>query len=475
VETPHEDDAHEDDAHEDDAHEDGAQAHDKRGKKSRGKKKNKHPEKHTPREPVVTELKGRQKADLTAPEPQAADSAEKTRKVVADASPSPAKAPDLEIGSIEVNKAPAPSPELGMDVWFAANAEDLDDGPPASNSGRYNTLVIVAIAIITLLGVAAIYFWTARTTQKADQNAQQEKIDAQERQQANLRKELITRLDADLQGRDYEAAIYTLRRLKTDANASNTPEYQQAEARFLKAAEAAMQEADAAGDLERARAVAQHLIQLKPDHGAATALLKRPIPEPTPEPDPDAAGIDPDAAGIDPDAAQGEDAEATQGEDAAEPAPAEADAADSAQADPTPEPPPVVAEPTPEPTPDPQNDKDQERAQRREEANNLLKEAARTNGPAALALYRKAAQLDPTNHRAHFQIGVLLSNQGDFAQALPSLERAVRTSARNAQYRLRLANAYHKTGNAAKAKEQYQKVLEIDPGNKAAQTMIQRL
>lgn len=114
------------------------------------------------------------------------------------------------------------------------------------------------------------------------------------------------------------------------------------------------------------------------------------------------------------------------------------------------------------------------RAAKREEAKRLMKVASGQSGAAALATYRKVVAIDPSNHRAHFNIGVKLSESGDFNGALRHLERAVKLRGRSSHYRLRLANAYFKTGNKAKAKAQYQKVLELDPENRAAKAMIKR-
>ena len=115
-----------------------------------------------------------------------------------------------------------------------------------------------------------------------------------------------------------------------------------------------------------------------------------------------------------------------------------------------------------------------DRAQKREEAKRLMKLASGQSGAAALATYRKVVAIDPSNHRAHFNIGVKLSEQGDFSGALRYLERAVKLQGRSSHYRLRLANAYFKTGNQAKAKAQYQKVLTLDPENRAAKAMLSR-
>lgn len=473
----------------------------KRGKRNRKKGKNK----KTETTPKVTEMKGRQKSDL--PAPNAEESAEKTRKVTSDkkeeqdkkgdeADKKEATEPDFEIGSVEV--AAAPNPDLGMDQWFSSNVDDIDDEPPANETDttRYNTIVLVVIAALVVLGVGGIYVWSTQVSQEQDKAAEQEKIEAQERKRTQQIKDLVQRFEEQLQKGEDDQALYTLRRLKTDANASNTPEYQQAEQLFLKEISGKMQKIEADGSQLEARTLAQLLIQLKPDHAEATAVLKRPIAPPPAEVD---AGAEADAAQADAGEADAAQADAT-GADAAEPAPAEEEPAVPEEAAPPAEEPEEAAAPEDkepaaaqvEEEKPAQEDKQPpaevakvedgnkpdpaaERAKRREEAQEVLREASSKNGAAALGLYRKAARLDPSSHRAHYQIGVILSQQGDFGGAVPSLERAVRLRGSNAQYRLRLANAYLKTNARDKARTQYQKVLELDPENRAAKTMIKRL
>jgi serine/threonine protein kinase len=111
---------------------------------------------------------------------------------------------------------------------------------------------------------------------------------------------------------------------------------------------------------------------------------------------------------------------------------------------------------------------------KKKEVRRLMKLASGQGGGQALATYRKVVSIDSRNHRAHYNIGVKLSEQGNFAGALKHLQRAVKLRGRSSHYRLRLANAYFKTGNKAKAKAEYRKVLDLDPENRAAKAMIKR-
>jgi tetratricopeptide (TPR) repeat protein len=287
----------------------------------------------------------------------------------------------------------------------------------------------------------------------------------QEREDA--RKALLGSFDEALgQGRlvpppDEGHALGYLRQIQESAGAS--PEYAQAEKRFLEAMTQRMQQADQSGDVEGGLVLARYIVQLQPEHPAASELLKRPPPAP-PVTD---AGLDAaDVAMLDggtPDAAMAAaDAPSTPDVPAADPTP---------PADPPPAE--VVKEDKPpaEETP-PKEVPAEDVSAKKEEVKKLMEQAGRLSGAQALPIYRKVLQLEPGNARANFNIGATLSEQGNFAGALPYLERAVRASGRNAAYRMQLGNAYKRAGQEAKAREQYQKVLEIDPENKVAKRML---
>jgi len=69
-------------------------------------------------------------------------------------------------------------------------------------------------------------------------------------------------------------------------------------------------------------------------------------------------------------------------------------------------------------------------------------------------LLEKAVALDPTLSAGYFQLGVLYSDQKNFASAIPALQRAVQSSPGLAEAHFRLARAYASTGETAKAQSE---------------------
>jgi tetratricopeptide (TPR) repeat protein len=79
------------------------------------------------------------------------------------------------------------------------------------------------------------------------------------------------------------------------------------------------------------------------------------------------------------------------------------------------------------------------------------------------ALLRRAVALDPTITRAHFELGILLSDQERYKEAIQALREAVRLDPDLAQAHYRLAQAYQRTGEkglAAKELEIFRKLKE---------------
>ena len=77
--------------------------------------------------------------------------------------------------------------------------------------------------------------------------------------------------------------------------------------------------------------------------------------------------------------------------------------------------------------------------------------------PQVEALLRRAVTLDPTLAKAYLQLGILLSEQRRFNDAIQELRTAVRLQPDLAQAHYRLAQAYQRTGQKALA----EKELEI--------------
>jgi tetratricopeptide (TPR) repeat protein len=83
--------------------------------------------------------------------------------------------------------------------------------------------------------------------------------------------------------------------------------------------------------------------------------------------------------------------------------------------------------------------------------------------PAALESFKTAAALRPDFAEAHSNYGAMLVENGDFDGAVKELETAVGAAPDMLGARLNLGNAYRGKLELAKAKEQYDKVVALDP------------
>jgi tetratricopeptide (TPR) repeat protein len=87
------------------------------------------------------------------------------------------------------------------------------------------------------------------------------------------------------------------------------------------------------------------------------------------------------------------------------------------------------------------------------------------------ALLQKAVQIDPKLGEAYLQLGILYSRLGDFSRAISAYQRAIEVSPENGspqrdetlvEAHYRLAQAYVRTGNQAKAKEELELHAKLD-------------
>jgi tetratricopeptide (TPR) repeat protein len=69
-------------------------------------------------------------------------------------------------------------------------------------------------------------------------------------------------------------------------------------------------------------------------------------------------------------------------------------------------------------------------------------------------LLEKAVAIDPTLSAGYFQLGVLYSDQKNFASAIPALQKAIQSNPGLAEAHFRLARAYASTGEPAKAQSE---------------------
>jgi tetratricopeptide (TPR) repeat protein len=99
-------------------------------------------------------------------------------------------------------------------------------------------------------------------------------------------------------------------------------------------------------------------------------------------------------------------------------------------------------------------------------AMNLWKGGGEVDLARVEALLRRSIALDPDFARAQLQLGILLSEQERWKDAVPALERAVALFPESPQAHFRLAQAYRRNGQAALADEElaiFQKLKAREP------------
>lgn len=111
------------------------------------------------------------------------------------------------------------------------------------------------------------------------------------------------------------------------------------------------------------------------------------------------------------------------------------------------------------------------------EALNFLTELEIASGRTAeaIASARSIINLEPNNPARHYQLGVLLSTQGDLEAATRSFERAVALNGDYANARYLLALAYAQQERTEDAMGQLLEVLRLNPGNETVIALMSQL
>jgi tetratricopeptide (TPR) repeat protein len=79
------------------------------------------------------------------------------------------------------------------------------------------------------------------------------------------------------------------------------------------------------------------------------------------------------------------------------------------------------------------------------------------------SLLKRAVSLDPSMTKAHLQLGILLSEQRRFGEAIPSLVEAIRLDPNLGQAHYRLAQAYQRTGQKELAAREFAEFERLKP------------
>lgn len=104
------------------------------------------------------------------------------------------------------------------------------------------------------------------------------------------------------------------------------------------------------------------------------------------------------------------------------------------------------------------------------------KEAYQVNDPKlAQYWFQRAAQADPTYTEAHYNLGAIYFNQGNYTQALASFNNALKADPGDIPSRYETARVFEKLNRIPEAIAAYDMIPETDKRYPFAQSHIQRL
>jgi len=86
----------------------------------------------------------------------------------------------------------------------------------------------------------------------------------------------------------------------------------------------------------------------------------------------------------------------------------------------------------------------------------------------AIQDYEKILTMVPRHRKANYNIAYLLFNQGKYEKAVPHFTNAIEKGEQYVEAYLGRGAAYKRMGKRKKAREDFEKVLELDPGNDIA-------
>lgn len=80
----------------------------------------------------------------------------------------------------------------------------------------------------------------------------------------------------------------------------------------------------------------------------------------------------------------------------------------------------------------------------------------------AITELKQAAATDPTNHLAHFNLGMVYKDQKKWPEAVTAFSEALKYEGDNTNYRYELANAYQQAGRLESARTEFEATLKLD-------------
>ncbi|QQR64433.1 tetratricopeptide repeat protein [Candidatus Kaiserbacteria bacterium] len=102
-------------------------------------------------------------------------------------------------------------------------------------------------------------------------------------------------------------------------------------------------------------------------------------------------------------------------------------------------------------------------------------EIATGNVEAAIKSSQSVITLEPNNPARYYQLGVLESSRDNIDGAIASFEKAISLDENFANARYLLALAYDQKGRSGEAKQQFEAVLRLNPGNEEVTILLQTI
>jgi tetratricopeptide (TPR) repeat protein len=85
----------------------------------------------------------------------------------------------------------------------------------------------------------------------------------------------------------------------------------------------------------------------------------------------------------------------------------------------------------------------------------------------ATAMYEQTLRNDPHHPGAYSQLGAIHFDRGDFETAIKYFKKGLRYQPDHFVLNNNIAGAYYKIGNTGKARQHWERCLEIDPQNES--------
>jgi serine/threonine protein kinase/tetratricopeptide (TPR) repeat protein len=368
-----------------------------------------------------------------------------------------------DIGFLDVDRDR--TRDIDRSDWFASSTEDAWDASLAEEheektEQRFRTILVAALGLIVVAagGLFVYSEWIYTAEEATEEETAQATSDEPETDEVDLAA-LRTAFDESLEsGRIVSpvgnSALHYLQQLKR--HAADSAEYEEARETFVNTARDAATDADKAGDLRRARALAGYASQFAPEDEELKKMVSDLQARFTGRQDagtrPAAADAGDDAAPADADPGGQEEEEKEKAEEPAKPE--------------------KIAKPTTPKKSTPPRKATSSKASAREDAKKARVAYTRGDIETARKLYHSALKKEPKNAEILFGLGKVYFDKSNYRQAVKYQTKAVRYNGSRNDYRIALGQSYYRLGKYKSAIGVWERVLERDPNNNVARQYV---